>query len=121
MSFDVAREEGEHIISWCLNLRGRQDIDFDTSDATKLVWNGIAKPEEMLIEEHFHYERDTVEDGLSVFEVMSKLKEKYPERKLDPKKLIEAIKNKGYTKKGELFLGMKWRESRETVVKQWSK
>ena len=98
-SVEVARDEGEAIISYCLNLR-KDGHQFDSSENTQLEWNEIIKPEEILFREHFHYKEfveKTVNDkiiksenmGLTIREVKELLQNHYPNTKFDDKKINE--------------------------------
>lgn len=108
-ALEIAREEGENIISFCLNLR-REGYKFDNSETVKRQWKDIANPEEKAIKENFYFAQTS--DGMNIFEIIAKLKGKYPDQEYDIKELEKALVNCGYTKSRSLFLGISFIEAK---------
>ena len=100
----VAKEEGEAIVSYCLNL-SQTKPRFDDSRKTKQVWHEISSPELRAIKDNFRHEENY--EGLSIHQVMTIINAKYPDEMYGLKSIRTAIKTLGYVQKGEKFIGLK--------------
>jgi phage/plasmid-associated DNA primase len=101
---NIAKLEGELIISYCLNLR-KGNLKFSGSKETKYKWNIISCPELKAVTDTFTYDKN--ETGMSIHQVMEILNQRYPDNEFELKSVAEAIKEKGFTRKSETFIGLK--------------
>lgn len=100
---NVANDEGELIISYCLNLR-KENNEFDDAKTTLATWRNISCPELRVIKQYFKH--DSKEIGMSIFRVIEILHKVEPGLEIESKDLIKSIRDLGYSKKGDVYMGM---------------
>lgn len=113
----LAEEEGEQIISYCLNLR-KNDDKFYTSEETKQQWREISCPEEALFKRLFYYKKD--EEGMSLMDTKIYMEESSNIEIEDMDALKKILKNSGYSITRGLYQGLAKKEIKEGSLEEYN-
>ena len=89
---EIAKEEGEKIISWILNLTD-EECKYEDPATVREEWEKLASPEIEYLEENYTVSSDTVE--VSVISILREFKQKIGVV-MEIDQMTESLKKLGY-------------------------
>lgn len=100
----IAKDEGEKIISWILNLDD-EECKYEDKKTVKKEWEDIASPELIYLEKYYEPSTDYTTDH-SVISLVRNLKEKTG-RDVTIDQMVNGLKNLGYELKWNIIKNLK--------------
>jgi ABC-type dipeptide/oligopeptide/nickel transport system ATPase subunit len=94
----IAKEEGEKIISWLINLSD-EECEYENKLTVKREWEGISSPEIEYLEKF--YEHSDEEKDTSVYKLVKDFQEKY-QQTMSMEQMKKSLKGLGYDIKGNI-------------------
>lgn len=101
---EIAKNEGEKIISWILNLDD-SECKYEDSKTLKEAWENLASPEIDYLENN--YETTSDKNDTSIMTIIKNFRDRNPEKVMDINTMKDALESQGFIIKYNIIKNLK--------------